>query len=111
MKRKFNVGDKVIQKDIGNTPKKVIRLSEQYDDEAESYLFGTLIKAISTSTNEGIIKESNNTIDVTEHMIYYVTCEWCDYNGVRHEDTIEESKLDLFESLPSRASIGFNKKD
>lgn len=112
MGRIFNVGDNVILKDIGVRCMKVISLSDDFDEEAKSHLLGHILKIFDTGNDDKFADNSSLNFDEAQHMIYYATCEWCDDNGIRHEDTFEESKLEYCESLPPRTIIeGFIKKN
>lgn len=111
MERVFKIGDIVILKDIGMRCMKVINVSEDFDEEAKSHFMGHILKAFDRDTNESVHESSNDNFNEEEHKIYYATCEWCDDNGVRYEDTFEESKLSYCEGEPPRTVIkGFTRE-
>lgn len=91
---------------------KAISLSDDFDEEATLHLLGHILKILDTANDDKVIDSSNSSFDEVQHVIYYATCEWCDDNGIRYEDTFEESKLEYCENLPPRTIIeGFIKKN
>lgn len=106
MTRVFKVGDIVIQKTIGTRIMKVIDLSEDFDEDAKAYMTRIIM-----DTLIGNSRDSNNSFNEDNHKIFYATCEWCDDNGITHQDTFEERKLQHYEGDPPRTIVeGFVRK-
>ena len=110
MARHFQIDDIVIVKDIGERCMRVVQLSEGFDEEANAHFIRVIFNVLDRSAESATPNDGNFNED--DHTIYYVTCEWFDDSGLRHEDTFEESKLQFCERLPPRTIVqGFTRKD